>query len=183
MKILPIVTSIVLVFSVSQIANAGSWQGYNGPAHGAKQGQKKNHKLFKKAGGSKKGGSHKAKHHSRSSSNQRYEPKRYGHGQYKGKHHGHRNHGSGNGLFLGGLLFGALAAHALTRSVYDSEPSYSANSTTTIYQGSAVPPTRKLDERQYRERLILGADGSCIFVGRDDEGKEYWQQLSPSDCY
>ncbi|MFC1664856.1 hypothetical protein ACFL17_04420 [Pseudomonadota bacterium] len=177
MKILPIVTSIVLVFSVSQIANAGSWQGYKRPVHGAKQGQKKNHN------GPKRGGSHKAARHSHSSSYQRYEPKQYGHGRYKGKHHGHRHRGSGNGLFLGGLLFGALAGHVLTRSAYVSEPSYSASSTTTIYQGSVIPSRRNLDERQYRERLILGADGSCTFVGRDDEGKEYWQELAPSDCY
>ena len=81
------------------------------------------------------------------------------------------------------MFFGSLAGHALTRSAYDSSPIYSASSTTTIYQDSVARSTRPLDEEQHLERLVLGADGRCTYVGRDSEGNQYMQELAPSQCY
>lgn len=156
MKILPIVTSMLIVFGTTQLAQAGSRHGHHGHKHGYKNG----HNVW---GATRHG----------------HKPRHYG---YKPKYNGHNHHGHRGGYLLGGLFLGALLGHALTRSSYQSDPGYTTYSTTTTYEGSAPPQSAPFEEGRYRERLMLGADGSCTLVTRDPDGKETWQELASTEC-
>ena len=157
MKIFTIVASFILVFGSVQVAQAGSRHGH----HGYKQG----HNSVYKHGGN---GWRK--------SNRGHKPRHHGH-SYR---HGNRGYGHSrsDGYFLGGLFFGTLLGHALTRSSYGSETSYTTHST-TYYEPSATPSAVSFEH----ERSILGADGSCTLVSSNADGSEIRQPLAPSECH
>ena len=178
MKILTIVTSVLFVFGTSQMAQAGSWQGHNGYKQGYKRGYKHGHNNWRatRQGHKPRHYSHKPKHYGNKPKHYGNKPKHYGN---KPKYYGHNRH---DGYLWGGLFIGALLGHALTRNSYQSDPSYTTYSTIPTYEESATLQTTPLDEEIYRERLILGADGSCTLVTRDSDGKESWLELAPSEC-